>query len=277
MRRESRLRRRWPSGWRAARPAGRASSAQRLTGLARELRARARPAGPAAYRRRRCAWPAARKALQRRHRELRRAGEDDAQRRHQIAGAPTRGRWARSGSRLLLLELLADAVALQLREVVDEQLAVEVIDLVLEADREQAVGLESRTAGRRGRAPARGSARRGARASSKMPGTDRQPSSTCVVPVALEDLRVDERHAALACRSARRRSRPAAGARRPASRPARCPAPRTWSRACRRSAGAASSSTRSTGTARVRSRGSGYSRMVSFAILSEILLKLCHA
>src|SRR5690606_15883337 len=42
---------------------------------------------------------------------------------------------------LLLLQLLADAGALEIGEVVDEQPAVEVVDLVLDADREQAVGL----------------------------------------------------------------------------------------------------------------------------------------
>src|SRR5690242_13983565 len=41
-----------------------------------------------------------------------------------------------------LLDALPDALTLQVREVVHEQLAVEMVDLVLDADREQAVGVE---------------------------------------------------------------------------------------------------------------------------------------
>ncbi|OMP13744.1 class I and II aminotransferase [Corchorus olitorius] len=43
---------------------------------------------------------------------------------------------------LLLFELLLDAIALERRQVVDEQLAVEVIDLVLDAHRQQAVAFQ---------------------------------------------------------------------------------------------------------------------------------------
>src|SRR5687768_2958315 len=57
-------------------------------------------------------------------------------------GFRRRTRAARAAILALLLELLADARALELRQVVDEQLAVEMIDLVLNAHGEQPVGVE---------------------------------------------------------------------------------------------------------------------------------------
>ena len=41
---------------------------------------------------------------------------------------------------MLFIELLADAASLERGDVVDEELAVEVVDLMLDADRQQAVG-----------------------------------------------------------------------------------------------------------------------------------------
>ena len=41
-----------------------------------------------------------------------------------------------------LFELAAYALALEVREVVDEQLAVQVIEFVLDAHREQAIGMQ---------------------------------------------------------------------------------------------------------------------------------------
>jgi hypothetical protein len=85
--------------------------------------------------------PRAVQRVERRHGELGRARKDDAGRRPQNART-ARGLGGREPVALVLLELLADAVALELGQVVDEQLALEMIDLVLNAHREQAVALE---------------------------------------------------------------------------------------------------------------------------------------
>src|SRR6266481_6902903 len=62
---------------------------------------------------------------------------------HRLVRAPraARARCGRMRAALLalLLELLADALALQIRQVVDEQLAVEVVDLVLDTHRQNIV------------------------------------------------------------------------------------------------------------------------------------------
>src|SRR4030088_109297 len=62
------------------------------------------------------------------------------------AGARRGGR--REALLALLVELLANALALQIRQVVDEQLPVEVVDLVLDAHRQDVVviGLEGTAA-----------------------------------------------------------------------------------------------------------------------------------
>ena len=70
-------------------------------------------------------------ARQRARGELGRAGEDEAQ---------ESGRQARLAQ--LLGELGADALLLELRQVLDEHLALQVIHLVLDADREQALRFE---------------------------------------------------------------------------------------------------------------------------------------
>ncbi len=66
-------------------------------------------------------WPASRDRGKRRHRKIRGAHEDQAERHYSAA------RFA------ALVNFLTIAVALELRDVVDEQHAVEVVDLVLDA------------------------------------------------------------------------------------------------------------------------------------------------
>ena len=72
-------------------------------------------------------------------------------------------------------ELLEHHVALQPRQMVDEQYAFEMVHLVLQADREQPVDLFFVTACRRRPAIWRGCGR-GASTSAYCSGTDRQPS-----------------------------------------------------------------------------------------------------
>ena len=83
----------------------------------------------------------------------------------------------------MLSQLGEDALLLEPRQILDEDLAVEVIDLVLYTYREQTLGLErERLALRRS---ARGPSRaRRARTFSKTPGTERQPSSVSASPLA---------------------------------------------------------------------------------------------
>ena len=178
---------------RAARRAGRARARAASPAGARR-RGRGPPGGRAACRRPRCAWPASCKASSAgtansgvpaktmRSRDV--MGQHGRGRSRQIAGrdGPERSRRSARLLATLLFQLLADARALQLREVVDEQLALEVIHLVLDADREQPVGLElERLAVAVECAHARCVSARAVNVS-KMPGTDRQPSSASTVP-----------------------------------------------------------------------------------------------
>ena len=219
-----------------------------LTGDWPRARVRGRRGGRAGCRRPRLrgAAPAARSDGTR---ELRRAGEHDPQRHaefrvsedaHGSAAARVRGcataAAARSGRVLLalLLELLAHQLALERRQVIDEQLAFQVIHLVLDADRQQAVGLAVRTPCRGDPAPARvialGARRRRRR---------------CRAPTGSLPGRPARRRVAVICgltntsgcvRSSRHVDAPEAPVHVDlASPPGRCRAPRTWFRTCRRS------------------------------------------
>ena len=97
----------------------------------------------------------------------------------------------------ILLELLADALALELGEVVDEELAVEMIDFVLDADGEQPVGLELERLART--SCARTLIRAARSTSSKTPGTDRQPSSRTATPSRLRISGIDEHARVIVC------------------------------------------------------------------------------
>ena len=105
---------------------------------------------------------------------------------------PSRNHGARRDGRLpsrasrrallaLLLELLANALALQIGQVVDEQLAVEVIHLVLDAHGQQFHRSRARRPRRCDPEHARGPSRRAA-LRRRCPGTDRQPSSVTSTP-----------------------------------------------------------------------------------------------
>ena len=227
--------------------------------------------------------------IERGHGEVRRAGENDAQpisylllrhgaRRARRQMTETLDRSAPGTGRrpvaTLLLELLANARALELREVVDEQLALQVIHFVLDADGEQAMASISN-----GR-PSRPSARTTMRAErvlslSKMPGTDRQPSSASVLPSRSMISGLTKTIGWSAPWRRRRRGR--AGARSPGSAARPTPGAAYMVSSMSSISRRTRSSTVATGTARVRSRGSGYSRMVSFAILLKMLLKLSNA
>ena len=129
------------AGCAAARPRRPCASANALTGDGLQLHAAAgRPVGLGQHQRR-SSKPAACSARQRDARELGRAGERDPHRR------------GRSGALLvarLLQHLGLDAVALERAQVLDEHLAEQVVHLVLDADRQQALGLELAAARRRG-------------------------------------------------------------------------------------------------------------------------------
>ena len=155
-------------------------------------------------------------------------------------------------------ELLEDHVALQPRQMVDEQDAFEMVHLVLEADRQQAV--ESS----RGACPCSSSqrARIGRDASLRHigRGPTGSPRYRDFLVAMGEDLGVDEDARLLtgsppSSSGSADRSPAAALARRPGSRRGRCRARRTSSRTCRRSARAISSSTVSTGVEIWRSTG----------------------
>src|SRR5881227_2084444 len=91
----------------------------------------------------------------------------------------------------LLLELLANALALQIRQVVDEQLAVEVIDLVLDTHRQDVVviALERRAGAILCAQPDL----RRALHFIENPRHRQTPFLAARLPLAREDLRVDER------------------------------------------------------------------------------------
>ena len=124
---------------RRERSAIRSRSASRATGLGVGVQSAAAGRLRRAGIDRRDLMAAADKFDQRRHGEFRRAHEDEAERQ----------------SRLHLLrclgEFLGDAVALELGQVIDEQHAVGVVDLVLQAGREQARRPRSPAPCRRGR------------------------------------------------------------------------------------------------------------------------------
>ena len=174
-------------------------------------------------------------ALERRHRELRGAEEGEAQ-----AGG---GRGVHAGVaepasssswRSCFLRLLHVELALEAADAVDEEDAVEVVDLVLEADRLEPLGVDRRAPGPRDRWPA--GARCSARSTSaSKSGTERQPSVQVILPSRSHDLRVHEHQRAASRRlprSTRCRRRSAGRSHRPGARRARCRARRTSRRTC---------------------------------------------
>ena len=96
------------------------------------------PASARAYRPRRCRGPPG-ELEQRRHREIRRAHEDQPERHRADSSALLIARLAELRR---LGEFLDHAVALELRDVIDEQHAVEMVDLVLEQVASRPVGLD---------------------------------------------------------------------------------------------------------------------------------------
>ena len=139
--------RRRPRGCATAMPC---SSANAFTGDGVQLHAAPGRAGRAGVRTQRDVEAGGVQPRERDARELRRAGEDDSHR-PRLGAMPAQA-LARS-SRVFFSILVLMRVALERAQVLDEHLAEQVIHLVLDADREQALGSNSRGS------PSRSSAR----------------------------------------------------------------------------------------------------------------------
>ena len=121
----------------------------------------------------------------------------------------------------LLLEPAHDDVALEPREEIDDQLAVEVVDLVLDGGRQQALPPPAPAVCPRGRGSARSA--EGRSMSMRTSGIDRQPSSCSrISDPERDDLGIDQHQRAAAARSSlavsstiRRRGTPTCTAARP--------------------------------------------------------------
>ena len=123
--------------------------------------------------------------------ELGRAGEDDLHRRRGQRRRRGDSRGATSRRALLLLQLGRDALLLEPRQVFDEDLAFEVIDLVLYTYCQQAFGFQRERLAVR-HSSARTFTRSARRTLSNTPGTERQPSSVSASPLGFDDFRVHE-------------------------------------------------------------------------------------
>ena len=192
---------------------------------------------------------------QRRHGEIRAAHEGEAHRAYLARLLP-----------LLLGQPAHDHVALQRRQVIDEQHAVEMVDLVLQAGGEQAVGLD--LAPRAGLVQVAHLDPRRPRHVGVLAG-QRQAAFLARGQFVAggDDLRVDQHDRRAACRPASGRPRRGAAAGRPAARPGRCRAPGTSWRTCAAPGRApASASASRTGRARAFSAGCGAIRIDSSGV-----------
>ena len=228
-------------------------------------RARAR-ALPAARRARRLGVdagdgvPRGDQRLERRHGEVGRSHEDEA---HGRAGL---------GPRLLPLQLLharGDHRALDRAQIVDEEPALQVVELVLHADG-GAVGELRLVRGAVEPEPAHPHPRRAGHVLVDVRDREAALLAGDGLLRGPSELGVDEHHrlrrVVLAGDSP---SPPLAASPRAGSRRARCPAPRTWWRTCPRRARAPPSSIAATGSAALRSRGSGWIRMGRIAMAAR--------